>query len=135
MNTWGEFSLKNRATLHVDLQRVIDEALKTTNMRCQCGHRGEDAQNAAVANGTSKLRWPNSKHNSQPSLAVDLLPWPFDFDKDWKDRSRFARMMGHVESAAKRLGIPIRLGLDFDGDERTDVDEEWKDFPHVELKL
>lgn len=134
MNTFGEWSLKQIDTLHPDLQRVLWEAIKTVNFRVQEGHRGEDAQNAAVQNGNSKLKWPKSMHNSVPSFAVDLLPWPFDFRDDWKDKARFARMMGHVESAALRLGVNIRLGIDWDQDGKT-IDETFQDFPHVELHL
>lgn len=132
---FGEQSLKCRAQLHPRLVIVADEAIKTFNFRITCAFRGESEQNAAVANKASKLRWPFSRHNRQPAEAMDLVPWPFDYRDDWKDRTRFARMMGHIEAAARRRAIPIRLGLDFNQDERTDVDEEWKDFPHVELVL
>lgn len=133
MNTFGEFSLKNLSTVHPDMRSVLEEAIKTANFRVQEGHRGEDAQNAAYANKASKLRWPNSKHNTKPSLAADLVPWPFDFRNDWKDRARFARLAGHIEAAAARLGVAIRWGGDFDRDGKVDIDDEWKDFPHFEL--
>lgn len=134
MPTFGEQSLRQLATVHPDLRRVLEDAIRYTDFRVLCGHRGEQEQNAAVANGASKLRWPKSMHNSQPSMAADLLPWPFDYGQDWKDLPRFARMMGHVESAAKRLGVKIRLGIDWDRDGKT-IDETFRDYPHVELDL
>lgn len=132
MPSFGYASLKQRDTLHPDLQKVLDEAIKTFDFSITCGHRNKTDQDKAVASKASKLSYPNSKHNKIPSLAADLLPYPFDSKTDWKDLARFARMMGHVESAAKRLGIRIRLGMDWDQDTKT-IDESFKDFPHVEL--
>jgi len=39
------------------------------------GHRGEERQNELQAAGKSQLRYPNSKHNTFPSMAVDIAPW------------------------------------------------------------
>lgn len=132
MATFGEQSLKQLATIHPDLRRVLEEAIRYTDFKVHEGHRGESAQNAAYANKASTKRFPFSKHNTLPSRAADLLPWPFDYNKDWKDLPRFARMMGHVEAAAKRLHIEVRFGIDWNRDGRT-IDETFRDFPHVEL--
>jgi len=134
MPTFGEWSLKQLATLHPDLQAVLEDAIRYVDFRIQEGHRAEDAQNAAYANGASKLQWPKSMHNNKPSHAADLLPWPFDFRDDWKDTARFARLMGHIESAARRRGVKLRFGLDWDRDGKT-IDETFRDFPHVEIDL
>ncbi len=132
MANFGYSSLKQRDTLHPDLRMVLDEAIKYYNFTIVCGYRNKIDQNKAFQDKTSKLQYPNSKHNKIPSLAADLTPYPFDPKNDWKDLARFARMMGHIEAAAKRLGISIRLGMDFDQDGST-IDESFKDFPHVEL--
>ena len=39
------------------------------------GHRAEARQNQMVAEGKSRLRWPRSRHNSTPSMAVDIAPY------------------------------------------------------------
>lgn len=69
-----------------------------------CGHRGEAEQEEAFRAGASKLHWPHSKHNSLPSRAVDLAPYP----TDWADREAFLALRAHVARVAKRLGIKIR---------------------------
>lgn len=69
-----------------------------------CGHRGQADQEAAFAAGASKVHWPNSKHNSLPSRAVDLAPYPIA----WGDREAFLSLRAHVVKVAKRLSIKIR---------------------------
>lgn len=87
-----------------------------------CGHRNKEDQDRAFKDKKSKLKFPNSKHNKKPSLAVDIVPG--DGKKiDWKDIKEFEIMLMVVESTAETLGIKIRLGRDF----------KFKDFPHVEL--
>jgi peptidoglycan L-alanyl-D-glutamate endopeptidase CwlK len=133
MPNFGYGSLKQLDTIHPKLQAVLKEAIKTFDFSVTCGFRNEKDQNAALQSGASKLAWPKSRHNTYPSEAADLLPYPFQPSEDWKDTARFAMMMGHVEAAAQRLGIPIELGMDWDMDQKT-IDESFRDFPHVQLK-
>lgn len=133
MATFGKASLAQRATLHPDLQKVLDEAIKTFDFSIHCSFRNKQDQDAAFASKASKVKWPNSRHNITPNTeAADCLPYPFK-KEDWKDLSRFARMMGHLESAAVRLGIPVELGMDWDMDQST-IDESFRDYPHIQLK-
>ena len=39
--------------------------------------------------GRSKLSWLESKHNCEPSRAVDIAPYPID----WDDRERFSHLV------------------------------------------
>lgn len=128
MATFSGKSLAHLRTLDPRLQSILNEVIKYYDFTILCGHRGQQEQDAAFAAGNSKVRWPNSKHNSLPSKAVDIAPWPID----WKDTTRFARLMGHVERAAYEQGIRVRFGLDFSGDGFS-ADERFLDFPHVEL--
>lgn len=80
-----------------------------------CGYRGEAEQNAAFDRGASKLRWPRSKHNKVPALAVDIAPYPIN----WNDRAAFEALREFVLKVAAELGIPIRV-------------ISW-DLPHFEL--
>jgi len=116
---FGKKSLERLATCHEDLQAIAHELVKIMDVTVLCGHRGEKEQAQAFIDGHSKLTWPRSKHNSLPSRAVDLAPYPVD----WKDIKRFSEMCTHIESIAKRLGIKIKLGRDF----------SFKDYPHIEL--
>ncbi len=132
---FGVVSLSNLSSCTPALQRLLNEAIrrapKWLDFAVTCGHRNEADQNAAFANKTSKKRWPDSKHNTQPSRAVDIRPAsPFNAG-DWQDRIRFARIIGFIEGVAVDLGIPIRSGLDWDMDGRS-LDETFLDLPHLE---
>lgn len=105
---------------HEDLQRVMNEVIKEFDITVLCGHRGEDEQNEAYNNGTSKAKWGESKHNHYPSLAVDVVPYPLD----WNDIESFEKMGEVVMRKADELGIQIKWGRDFKG---------LKDYPHFEL--
>lgn len=113
----GKVSAERLATCHEDLQRLVREVYDTApfDIVVLCGHRDEKAQELAFNTGMSKLHWPHSRHNSTPSLAVDLAPYPVD----WKDRAAFAELRHHVLFTATKLGIPIRVII-------------W-DLPHYEL--
>lgn len=128
MPQFGATSLAHLRTADARLQSLAHEVIKYMDHTVLCAHRGQTEQDAAFAAGNSKVRWPNSKHNSLPAKAIDVAPYPID----WSDKIRFARLMGHYERVAYEQGIKIRLGLDFSGDGRS-VDERFLDLPHVEL--
>ena len=93
-----------------------------------CGHRNEADQDEAFHMGLSKKHWPESKHNREPSEAIDIAPWPID----WKDENAFYHLAGIVRAEAKRLGLPIRWGGDWDGDFDLQ-DQTFMDLGHFEL--
>lgn len=72
-----------------------------------CGYRGETEQNAAYARGASKTPWPRSKHNTVPSLAVDV--WPYPVDWTGKGRPAFEALRQLFLDTAHELGIPIHV--------------------------
>jgi len=116
----GTQSYRRLATCRTALQSLVLAAAEDYELMVLCGHRGEADQNKAFDTGKSKVRWPNGRHNSLPSRAVDLAPWPLD----WEDLGRFDAMGRHVLEVAKRLQIPVIWG------------GNWKRFvdrPHFEL--
>lgn len=121
-------SLAHLRTADARLQSLAHKVIEHMDHTILCAHRGQKEQDLAFSTGKSKVRWPNSKHNSLPAKAIDVAPYPID----WNDTHRFARLMGHYERVANEQGIKIRLGMDFSGDGRT-VDERFLDFPHIEL--
>lgn len=132
---FGVTSVYQLSTCTPALQRLLNEAIrrapKWLDFAVTQGHRGEADQSAAFAKGTSKKRWPDSKHNTSPSRAVDIRPAsPFN-PEDWNDKLRFARIVGFIEGVAVDLGIPIRSGLDWNMDGRS-LDETFLDLPHLE---
>ena len=78
--------------------------------------------------GQSKVVWPNGKHNSTPSQAADVAPYPID----WNDKERFILFGGYVLGIAAQLEIAIRWGGDWNGDKYT-KDTAFFDAPHFEL--
>lgn len=117
-------------TAHPNLQRLFREVAKHVDCTVLCGHRDKIGQDAAVAAGKSKTPWPTSKHNKVPSLAVDVVPYPID----WGNRERFFHFAGFVKGIAAGLGIRVRWGGDWDGDNDF-RDQTFDDLPHFEIRL
>lgn len=106
MSVFSNKSAGRLAGCHPDLQAVMNEAIKTVDFTVLCGHRGEAAQNEAFRRGNSKVRFPNSKHNANPSLAVDIAPYPID----WEDTGRFKALAERVLAIADHMGIELEWG-------------------------
>jgi peptidoglycan LD-endopeptidase CwlK len=136
---FGARSLERLRTCDPLLQHVIQEAmaLDLMDFTVLVGHRDRAAQEEAFFSGASKLRWPDSKHNSFPSLAIDIAPWPIRWgDKDSptrvKDIGRFYKLAGIVLAASRQLQIPVRWGGDWNMN--GDVyDQTFDDLVHFEL--
>ena len=82
---------KNKlAQAHPDIQRLMEEVIKHVDIIVIETHRGKVVQNEYFATGRSKLKWPNSKHNSDPSDAIDIAPWDSVAKGiDWDNRDAF----------------------------------------------
>lgn len=128
MPSFSQVSKDRLATCHPKLQALLNEAIKHYDFTVLCGHRGKDEQDAAYNSGRSKVRWPDSKHNRTPSLAVDVAPYPVD----WSDLDRFRRLAWFLKGLGLGLGADLRLGADWDGDNDI-TDQTFHDLPHVEL--
>jgi peptidoglycan L-alanyl-D-glutamate endopeptidase CwlK len=105
---FGKRSRENRASIDQRLKRVVDRAIQQTDFAVLCGHRTQAAQDAAYPT-YSKVRWPHSRHNSSPSQAVDVAPWPIN----WKDEGRFYFLAGVIYSCAYEEGVRITGGFDW----------------------
>lgn len=97
------------------MNALIDEM----DVTILCGYRNQDEQEAAFKAGTSKAHFGQSPHNFSPSLAVDVAPYPID----WDNLSAFNDMGNKILELAKELGIEVELGRDF----------QFKDYPHCQL--
>ena len=131
MPHFSERSKQRLATCDERLQRLFNAVIEHYDCSIICGHRGKKEQEKAFREGKSKARFGQSKHNSYPSKAVDVVPWPFK-QEDWQDREYFARMAGYVQAVADAQGIRIRWGGDWDQDGYSS-DETFSDLPHFEL--
>lgn len=133
MYKFSQKSKTNLATCHPLLQLVFNEVINHVDCTVLEGHRGEKEQNEAFDKGFSKVRFPNSKHNTYPSMAADVVPFPID----WKDTQRFILFIGIVLGISKMLlnGTNYELvsGIDWDNDLNI-KEHSFLDYPHFELR-
>lgn len=119
-----EFSKSSTAKLEScdnRLQRLFNEVIRYQDCTIACGHRGEAAQEAAFDAGFSKVHYPDSKHNSYPSMAVDVAPYPID----WYNVEKFQAFAVLVKECAGKLGVEVEWGGDW---------ADFRDYPHWQVK-
>ncbi len=125
------FSARSRERLETCDQRLVavfDEVVKHFDCTILEGWRSEEDQNEAFRTGRSKLKYPDGKHNQKPSFAVDVAPYPVD----WENLDRFRYFAGFVMGIASQMGTRLRWGGDWDGD--TEMrDQKFVDLPHFEV--
>lgn len=129
MNVWGRGSQRVLKTLAPELRTVLHTVLQLRDISLIQGHRGEEEQNRYFKQQVSKVEWPNSKHNSWPSDAVDLQPSPYNAETLREDLSYIAGLMVGV---GHQLGLDIRWGGDWDEDGET-ADNSFDDLFHFEI--
>lgn len=123
---WGRRSLDRLGTCHPLLRLLFNRVIRRHDLPFDltvlCGHRGKAEQDAAVASGASRLRWPNSKHNSIPADAVDVAPlvggvvsW------DWAHYRALAPLVRREWMAMEDTGMTDGWRLEWGGD--------WQRFP------
>jgi len=128
MPEFGKKSLERIKGLHPDLQAILNQAINITDFTVLEGYRPKEVQDEYYRNGLSKLKWPESKHNKNPALAVDIAPYPVD----WRDKARFHFLAGVIKAIAHKHGRKIRWGGDWDSDGDC-KDQTFDDLPHFEL--
>ena len=129
MFRFGTKSKQRLGTCHTKLQRVFNEVIKYIDCSVLEGHRDAITQNKYYEKGKSKVKYPDGRHNQVPSMAVDVVPYPVD----WEDLERMTLFAGFVLGIAKSMDIDIIWGNDWDGDFQT-KDTGFHDYPHFELK-
>ena len=134
MPKFNDKSAKNLSTCSVRLRVLFERVIQGADCTVLQGHRGKKDQDDFFARGVSKVEWPNSKHNSTPSKAIDVAPWPIP--KNWgadnvKELVKFYEFAGIVKYEARRMGIKIRWGGDWDGDGDY-TDQKFDDLVHFE---
>ena len=134
MPKFGTRSKEELATCHPLLQELFNEVIKHINCSVLVGRRDEAEQNEAFANKRSKLKYPDSTHNEEPSRGVDVAPW---YKKAphirWWDTKKFYYFGGIVLGVATEMGINIRWGGDWDQDHDLG-DQDFNDLVHFEIK-
>lgn len=137
MPKFSQRSLENLATCHMDLQVLFHEIIKTFDCIVTEGHRDKEAQDKAYDSGNSKVQWPNGKHNKWPSLAVDVYPYPIN----WDDTHLALWFGGYVQGIAQRLKDEgrithtIRWGGAWNGFGKLNKPGQLNDTGHFELLI
>lgn len=136
MPKFGKGSLTKLSTCDSRIQKVMNEAIKHYDFTVLYGYRtpeeqfelykqGRQLQNGKwikVGKTVTELdgKIKKSNHNSNPSKAIDIAPYPID----WNNIKRFEELATVVKRCAKELGIEITWGGDW----------KMKDYPHYEVK-
>ena len=129
MPKFGKKSKEQLATCDKRLQEVFNEVIQFVDCSVLEGHRGQERQDQLYIEGKTKVKYPSGRHNSKPSNAVDVTPYPVD----WADRERQTLFAGFVIGVARAKGIKLRWGGDWDMDFQV-MDNRFDDFPHFEVK-
>ena len=131
MPSFGQRSRRALATCHTELVVLAEEAIAVgMDFSVLEGHRDAERQADLYHRGLSRVRWPLSKHNTEPSEAFDLAPYPID----WGDSRRFDHLAGILRAIASEQGLALRWGGDWDGDFDL-LEHRFLDLGHFELIL
>ena len=138
---FSQKSLDRLNGVHPRLVDLVHEvmALQVMDFSVNEGLRTLERQKQLVAEGKSQTL--NSKHLKQSDgygHAVDLYPSPVNMalvnKNDPREIARFGILAGLMLATAKRMGITIVNGADWDGDGQT-LDHTFFDLPHFQLVL
>ena len=128
MPSFGTASRQRLDTCHPDLIQVCEEVIKNYDFTVLEGFRSNARQDELFRQGKSKLRAGMSKHNQDPSWAIDIAPYPID----WNDIPRFYLLAGFMFQAAASLSVELRWGGDWSRD-WDHKDQTFFDYPHFDL--
>lgn len=132
MRTWSRNSLNVYHSIDPCLRRIMDRVLhEVADVSLVSGHRNSDQQDDLYRAGRSKVKWPNSKHNTIPSRAVDFQPYPYP-DNEPKLWGSLGYIAGRAMAIAKEEGVILRWGGDWDGDGDT-TNQSFDDLFHLEI--
>jgi len=135
MPHFSKSSISKLKTCDPELQTLFNYVIKYFDCTVVCGERGREEQDHAFQNGFSTVQYPNSKHNENPSQAVDVVPWPIQ----WNNTDRMRYFIGFVKGVAQMLKdygsmeVEITTGIDWDND-TTLTDQRFNDFAHFQTK-
>jgi len=127
MPKFGTRSTAQLATVHRKLRTICEIAIRIVDFSVLEGHRSAEEQERVYNLGLSKVL--KGKHNEKPSLAVDLAPYPVD----WEDKRRFYLLAGVMLTVAWFMRTKLRWGGDWDGDGDLN-DQTFNDLGHFEIE-
>ena len=89
---------------------IVNDVCKVMDITVLCGHIGKEEQENAFKEAKSRAHFGQSYHNASPSLAVDIAPYPINWDVN---DPRWEIICNLVLYIANRYGIKVKLGRDF----------------------
>ena len=135
MAEFGSTSLRRIRSCHTVLETLFTRIVAKRDIAIAEGERDEAKQNLYFAKELSKVKYPDSKHNSSPSMAADVCPYP----EMWDSIPAFKEIRALVLAEWKLMekegltgGYDLRHGADWDSDGDT-TDQTFMDWPHWEL--
>jgi peptidoglycan L-alanyl-D-glutamate endopeptidase CwlK len=156
MPSYSPRSKANLDTGHDELKLVFHTAINYLDHTVLCGHRGKEAQDQALKDGTTTKAFPLSPHNVLPSDAIDAAPYYPEVPAggiDWRTDAallkaamngnmdevkailenikRWYHFGGFIKGVAAGKGVELEWGGDWDGDFRFN-DHRLIDLPHFQ---
>lgn len=106
---------------HPLIQSFFDQSKAVHNdLHCSWVYRDKSSQDEAYANGASRLKYPQSKHNKLPAEAIDV------FQINDRGTAVFSKAFCvQLKTESENLGFDFRWGGDF---------KILGDFGHFEIK-
>jgi peptidoglycan LD-endopeptidase CwlK len=136
MPKFSTASFTKLSTCHHDLQVLFFEVIKYYDCSILEGYRNQEDQEKAFAAGNTKLHYPYGNHNKNPSMAVDAMPYPINFE-DTKKAYWFAGFVLGIAQKLKdegKMTHSIRWGGAWDGIARFNTPNMLNDLDHFELQ-
>ena len=118
--SYGTKSKANLSTVHEDLQRVMEEAIKDApyDFSITEGIRSLERQKQLFADKKSSTM--KSRHLTGHAVDVAII---IDGVANW-DMAKYKVLATHVKAVADKLGVPIECGAFW---------QRFPDGPHIEL--
>lgn len=133
MPFFSSASKQKLVTCDYRLQLLLNVVIRKYDCIVLEGYRSPERQAILYEEGKTKVK--KSKHNSDPSLAIDVCPYPIP--KEWgesdvKELAKFYHFAGYLLGLAEMLNIPLRWGGDWDND-KDFGDQNFDDLVHFEI--
>ena len=138
MNKWSRTSEKKLSSCHPDLIAIMNQVLEVQDCTIIAGGRNEKAQEKAFYMGKSKLKFPQSKHNTVPSQAVDVAMFK-DGQVQWDldnaiIMSRAIYNVWQSMLADDKVACQLRFGLTWTDNPFDEIKEgQFVDGFHIEI--
>ena len=135
MPTFSELSLRRLNTCDRRLKLIFLEVIKHVDCSVIEGERELERQRVLLAKGVTKTLI--SKHLKRPSKAIDVVPYPLNFElvkkNDPHELRKYFFLAGFVFAIAAKLSIKLRWGGAWKQRYVLNNYQDFDDLAHYEL--